>query len=357
MSELETVACRLLSEKQRFILAKIVSRQGSAPRLAGTKMLITREGQIYGTIGGGLLEASTIKAAMDVFAGEPPRFIRFDLTHEVVETMDMICGGETEVFLDLIEPSHENMQIFTRWKHALQNGETCYFTTVTIGDSKDIDQVSRCLIYRNGEVFGKLPDGALNVQELLGRAGESPGMLVITFDRVTMILEQSVKPKEVYIFGAGHVAQPVSQIASMVGFLVFVLDDRIEFANSKRFPDADEVRVIEDFDGALADLCIDEDAFIVILTRGHRHDKTVLIQALKTRAGYIGMISSRRKRDLIYQSLMEQGFTQEDLNRVHAPVGLSIGAETPEEIAVSIVAELIQKRAQLQHQSSVASRC
>ena len=123
-----------------------------------------------------------------------------------------------------------------------------------------------------------------------------------------------------------------------------VLDDRVEYANPGRFTGETEIRVLDSFDD-WAGLPIDAGCYIVILTRGHIHDKTVLGLALRTSAGYIGMIGSRRKRDKIYQALREEGFTQQDINRVYSPIGLDIGAETPEELAVSIVGELIQVRA------------
>jgi len=122
-----------------------------------------------------------------------------------------------------------------------------------------------------------------------------------------------------------------------------VIDDRTEFANAKRFPLAREIRVIESFADCIGDLGGDD--FLVIVTRGHLHDRDVLAQGLRTRAGYIGMIGSRRKRAAIYASLKNDGFTDADLARVHSPIGLPIAADTPEEIAVSIAAELIRVRA------------
>jgi len=134
-------------------------------------------------------------------------------------------------------------------------------------------------------------------------------------------------------------------LAAMVGFRVQVVDDRAVFANTDRFPDAEKIRVIADFDTALKGLPIDRNAFIVIVTRGHLHDQTVLMQALRTKAAYIGMIGSLSKRNHIFNALLKLGFTEADLKRVHAPIGLAIGAETPEEIALSITAELVQTRA------------
>jgi xanthine dehydrogenase accessory factor len=133
-------------------------------------------------------------------------------------------------------------------------------------------------------------------------------------------------------------------MAALAGFRVVVIDDRAEFANAERFPDADEVCIIADFSRALDGLAIDADSYIVIVTRGHAFDRVVLEAALKTDAGYIGMISSRRKRDAIYAALTAEGISIEALARIHSPIGLPIGGETPEEIAVSIVAELISER-------------
>jgi len=130
----------------------------------------------------------------------------------------------------------------------------------------------------------------------------------------------------------------------MVGFHVTVIDDRAEFANHERFPEADTV-IVDGLETVFDQLNVTVASYIVILTRGHLYDQGVVEKSIATKAGYIGMIGSKRKRNLIYQSLLENGIAQEALDRVCSPVGVPINAQTPEEIAVSIVAELIQKRA------------
>lgn len=162
-----------------------------------------------------------------------------------------------------------------------------------------------------------------------------------------LLVEPFYAPDAVYLFGAGHVARHTASLAANVGFRTVVLDDRAELANADRFPAADEVHVLPSFHEPMQRVAIDGRSYVVIVTRGHSHDKTVLSHALRTKACYIGMIGSRRKRDSIYRLLLEEGFQQRDIDRVHCPIGLSIGAETPEEIAVSIVGELIQVRAYL----------
>ena len=157
-------------------------------------------------------------------------------------------------------------------------------------------------------------------------------------------VEPTFVPGTVFLFGAGHVSQQVADLAARVNFRTVVLDDREEFANPQRFPKADQIVVPSSFEQAFAGLEIDSDSYVVIVTRGHLHDKTVLERALRTKAGYIGMIGSRRKRDMLYQALLSEGFTREDIDRVCCPIGLNIGGDTPEEIAVSIVAQLIKVR-------------
>jgi xanthine dehydrogenase accessory factor len=154
-------------------------------------------------------------------------------------------------------------------------------------------------------------------------------------------------PGTLFLFGGGHVSQKLAPLADTLGFRIVVVDDRSEFANPERFPQAEEFVVPDSYENAIQQGDIDAESYLVIVTRGHLHDKTVLAQALRTPAAYIGMIGSIRKRDAIYDELRAVGFTDHDFRRVHSPIGLKIGAESPEEIAVSIAAELIQVRSGL----------
>lgn len=148
-----------------------------------------------------------------------------------------------------------------------------------------------------------------------------------------------------FIFGAGHVAKAVEPILRFVNFKTKVIDDRPEFANRERFPEADDVVVIESFKNAYQNLETDEDSYIVIITRGHMGDYDVLKQSLRRPNAYIGMIGSRNKVATVYSMLREEGFSQEELDKVYSPIGVDIAAETPEEIAISIAAEMIKVRA------------
>jgi xanthine dehydrogenase accessory factor len=345
MNPIPETAARLLDEGQAFVLATIVSRHGSTPRTAGTRMIVTADGRIRGTIGGGLVEANVIEAAGGVLQSKRPLLMPFDLTRSEVAAMDMICGGRLDVLLECVQPGSPAAGVLRGWRDAIGRREACQLVTVIRFAGAAVVDTDHLLIQDRRVVVGgrSLPDDAL--ERILDEGEGAAGLRSVALGGDLAVVETVLPGEIVYLFGGGHVAHSTSRLAAFAGFRVVVVDDRSEFANRERFPDAEEVRVVPDFGVALNGCRHDTEAFVVILTRGHLHDKTVLAQALRTDAGYIGMIGSRRKRDQIYAALGQEGFTEADLQRVSSPIGLPIGAETPEEIAFSIVAELIQVRA------------
>ena len=324
-----------LAEGTPVAAATIVTHEGSTPRSAGSKMIVRGDGTMYGTVGGGLVEAQVLKAATRVLDDGVRGIINFDLTGELAAGADMICGGKLCVFLERIEQGLEG-GLYSELLRCVERGERCLLAVPVHGGP-------RTLVPSHGSSLGaELPDSLLESVKTAGRDLHAPVVFTSLDDR--WFLEPWVGPSPLYIAGAGHVSRPTAQIAALAGFRVTVMDDRPEFANAERFPKAHEI-LTQDLHSCLEGLPLGPDASLVIVTRGHVHDADVLAQALRTPAGYIGMIGSRRKRDSVYQLLRSQGFGDADFARVHCPVGLDIGAETPEEIAVSIVAELIQNRA------------
>lgn len=159
-------------------------------------------------------------------------------------------------------------------------------------------------------------------------------------------VEEYDTPTTAYIYGAGHVALALEPILRFVDFKTVVIDDRAEYANRERFPDAEDVIVLDSFEDSFKDIETDENSYIVIVTRGHMGDYDVLKQAIKKKRAYLGMIGSRKKNETLYQMLRDEyGVTDEEIYNVHAPIGLEIHSETPEEIAISIVGEMINARA------------
>ena len=343
-----------LFEKNRFsVLATIIRQTGSAPRGAGTKFLIMEDGSSCGTIGGGLLEARVVEEAEKVFASHLPGRMEMSFTGKDVAETDMICGGEADVFLEpLFLQNPTQYQIFKQTIQALQQGGKGVLATVVTKARWDGEEVQKMFLGADGEKIGTLRDAreaeegvAAGMQDILRE--NRPSIMVFRDDEgreLEIFVEPVLSDPVVYIFGGGHVSGEIVPLARRGGFKVVVIDDRPEFADPKRFPEANGIFQYP-FEGVMERFPINPSAYLVIVTRGHIHDKTVLTQALQTPAGYVGMIGSRRKRDMIYRALLQEGFSEEDLGRVHSPIGLAIGAETPEEIAVSIVGELIQVRA------------
>ena len=199
--------------------------------------------------------------------------------------------------------------------------------------------------------------GPLHVKHELQKLAESGtrifnGSCFMEVEGLAYVIESIQPPNTIFLFGAGHVSLEFAALSKKAGFRTIVFDDRAEFANANRFPDADEIRICPGYAEVFKGFVLNAGDYVVIMTRGHRFDKEVLAQALQTEAGYIGMIGSRKKRDTIYKELMDQGFKQSVLEKVFCPIGLAIDAETPAEIGVSIVAQLIQHRANRKHHES-----
>lgn len=241
----------ITSRGEQAVLAIVVSSRGSAPRKAGAKMLVMRDGTFIGTVGGGGVEQQVKEKAIEVLKSREPQIAHFDLSGRGEEAA-MICGGEMDVFLEPLLPS-----------------------------------------------------------------------------------------ETLYLFGAGHIAQSTAVMGKMLGFQVVVVDPRPEYNNIERFPDADSL-IVEEYDNAFPKLDVDENSCIVIYTTGHVFDERCLHFAAGTRAKYIGMIGSKKKVKEVKARLLQKGVPKQQLDRVYAPIGIEIGAETPQEIAISVLAEIVK---------------
>ncbi|MFC1901318.1 XdhC family aldehyde oxidoreductase maturation factor [Chloroflexota bacterium] len=344
-SYLAGIICEQLDSGSALVLASIVGLLGSAPQHRGAKMVVGANGKSYGTIGGSILEATVIKEAGNVLGGGQSRMQEFAMNNTDVETPGMICGGTAVVLLDYIRATRASVEFFRHWRDAVLNGKEFYFLTHVRGAGGTVDIVGHSILFADGNLIGDRLPAKEDIENVKAELKNISSTMVLSAGDARIVVDPIRRMGTLYCFGAGHVAMPTAHIAALAGFRVIVLDDRAEYANAGRFPEAHAICVIEDYNQAFAGLEIDVDSFIVILTRGHQHDLVVLEQALRTGAGYIGMISSKKKRKLIYEAIMARGIKKEELERVHSPIGISIGGKTPEEIAVSIVAELIKERA------------
>jgi xanthine dehydrogenase accessory factor len=240
-------------------------------------------------------------------------------------------------------------------REALQRRDEMVLATLLGGPDGDLSLAGRGLVGWRGLVAGSgiLSDrsAARGLEESVVEAAQA----ILGQDRAAWVdlpgggaphralLETLSAPPLLYLFGGGHVSLAVAGVARLAGFRIVVVDDRPAFSNPARFPESDRTLVLP-MGSAFRHLTVDEGSYIVAATRGHQHDEPVIEQALRTPAAYIGMLGSRRKVAIMWERLRKRGVTEEDLARVHAPVGLPIGADTPGEIAVSIVAQMVEVR-------------
>jgi xanthine dehydrogenase accessory factor len=348
MLDIWQAAVDQFSQGRDFILAVILSVRGSSPRHVGTRFLVRDDWSTVSTIGGGLFESEVQRLAMAALKDHVARRAVFSFSGDDCQSKDMICGGEVEVLVECVQASNRAMtSLFERLLALSQRGAPAllFSRLAAVIGSMTAVTVEHVLVEPDGSRTGDFPGVGQVLQTVPEARLLKPAQFLDFPDRADQIFLEYLHPAgTLYVFGGGHVGACVAHLAAYVDFRVIVIDDREEFLARERFPEADRLVTVDSFDEAFSGLAIDSNSFVVIVTRGHSHDRTVLAQALRTDAGYIGMIGSRRKNAIIFQSLLMDGFTREDLERVHAPIGLPIGGETPQEIAVSIVAEMIQNR-------------
>ena len=238
--------------------------------------------------------------------------------------------------------------------------EAAMVTIVSTSGSTPREEGAKMLVRSDGSTLGSVGGGGLEARvcdlaakvikkgkperfqlNLNEKEGKEIGM--ICGGDMEVFIEPVLSPPTVYIFGGGHMSLPVAKIGKLLNFRVVVIDDREEFANPERFPEADVI-IAEDFDNVFPKLNIKKTGIIVVITREHKYDELVLEHALSTPARYIGMLGSKTKNKAVFANLLAKGIPREHLDRVHAPIGLEINAKTPEEIAVSIMAEIIKVR-------------
>lgn len=319
-----------LEKKSGGALATIVKKLGAAPREEGAKMFVGSDGKFYGTVGGGCIEAEIWQEARKVIKTGMAKLLHYTMDGRQLEDEGMICGGNVDIF---VEPVAEKYKALYKAIPDLERHDAGGLLITRFSE----EGFSKSLIKEDGTVFGD-PVGE-EIRADFQRYAREKRPIVLG----DAIIEPLQTSPVLYIFGAGHVSQFVSRVATMVEFNVTVIDDRGEFANRERFPEAERV-IVDDFTRVFEQLSFHGNEYVVILTRGHKHDALVLEQVMKRPSRYVGMIGSKRKTRMVMDYMRQQGFHDKMLESVHAPIGIAINSETPQEIAVSIAAELIKVR-------------
>ncbi len=337
-------AQRLTSNGEPFLLATVVHTKGSAPQKAGARMLVRTDGSFLGTLGGGCVEGDIWYLAREMLAEKsPPRFKTYTLNETMAAQDGLICGGTMYFFLRPVYPGSRFADQIPRILEALSGGKPLVSATLvdTPSGSPGESLLSDELSAENQPNGFALLAAALTEHRQLAAFGEKH--FLRQPDGRGIYLEGFTTAPLLVILGAGHVGKAVCKLAVDVGLQVVIIDDRADFANRERFPEATTV-IAADFAAGIRQLTLNANSYILVATRGHRYDDDALQAALNTPASYIGLLGSKRKSLLIYESLREKGISEDALQRVHAPVGLDIGAISPAELAVSIIAEIIAVR-------------
>jgi xanthine dehydrogenase accessory factor len=314
-------------------LASVAKRHGSLPMSATAKMLVTAGGARIGTVGGGCLEAEIIERALDVIERRVPALSSHSLNAELAGDYGLTCGGTAEMVIEPVYPDAVLHAVYSAAAACVARGESGVIATsldwsvAAVKGFKDATDDKRIV-------------GDLSLRDAL--VGFDTSSEVPVLDGGLLVERVAGKPRLV-VFGAGHVGAKIAEAAAFAGWRVTVVDDRADFADALRLPFAERA-VVCDFHDVVSAVTLDADTFVVIATRGHQHDVVLAGQLAGRGLRYLGMLGSRRKKALTEKVLRQWDVSDDDIARIHAPVGIAIGADTPEEIAVSVVAELIAVR-------------
>ena len=319
MKDLLEAIITQLREGKRAMLATIVEQRGSAPRGVGTAMVVAEDGGQTGTVGGGSMEHRVRQDAVELIRENASVLEPYEIH---ADEKDVYSGGVTILFR--LFSGEQGLLLAESVLDALKHGESrylvCNLAQQNAFETNLMDAVAIC---------ARMGLDCPPQQTLI--SGNEPGYLI----------EPIFPAPRVILFGGGHVAQMMARQLALLDYRVWVVEDRAEFATRVFFPSAE--RVIHcAYDEAEELLQISNRDHVIVMSRGHETDYQILRRVLRSAADYIGCIGSKKKIALTRERLLADGLTQEQLNRLHAPIGLAIGAETPAEIAVSVAAELIQ---------------
>lgn len=320
-------------------LATLVGVRGSAPRDPGAALAVTNSGELAGSVSGGCVEAALVDEAAEVLRGAPARLVEYGISDADAQAVGLTCGGRLRIFVERLAPdfaaavSQEGLNdrllaLAVRLNGADAGARLCVFSERTIGTLGNVNLDRAVIAEARATISSTLPE-----TRSYGLDGEPIG-------EVEIFLQRVASAPNMYVFGAIDFTHAMVHAAKFLGYHVTVCDARPAFATRERFPDADSVAVRwpDDF---LRDAPIDERTALIVLTHDEKFDIPLLHAALQSRAGYIGAMGSRKTHERRVEQLREAGLSEEQLARLNAPIGLDIGARTPQETAISICAEVI----------------
>lgn len=349
MRELTADLERWRGDGRRIAVARVVGVEGSGPRPPGAVMAVTEAGEVAGSVSGGCVEGAVVEVALEVLASGRPRMSTFGYSDEDAFAVGLTCGGTVHVFVSDLSSWDP---IYGALRDALAGDEAAALATVITGE----DLGSTLLVRPDAPVLGTLGDPGLDRVVARDALGELASGTTTTRhygphgearqDEVSIFVESFAPAPRMLVFGAVDFTAALVRVAKVLGYRVTVCDARPMFATTTRFPLADEV-VVDWPDRHLRSVhppLGPQDA-VCVLTHDHKFDVPALVAAVATDAGYIGAMGSRRTHAERVERLREEGLSDKEVARIFGPIGLDLGARTPEETAISICAEIIAQRA------------
>jgi xanthine dehydrogenase accessory factor len=323
---------RFRERGEPFALATVVATRRSAPRPVGSTLVVSAGGELCGSVSGGCVENEVYGNAQEVLAGGPARLLSYGISDDLALSVGLPCGGEIDVFVEQADPA-----LVDRLVQVAESGEPAVRLTVIAGE----DVGSELLVLENGETLGSGPEGlAAYAQELI-RGGRSQ---VLELEGRTVFADVYGPPPTLIVYGAVDTAEALCRAANGLGWRTVVADARGKFATPERLPSADEV-IVAWPEEAFAQVGLDYTTAVVVLTHDDKFDVPALGAALASDAFYVGALGSRRNQERRRERLLEAGLDEELLDRMSGPCGLDIGASSPAETALSILAEILARRA------------
>jgi xanthine dehydrogenase accessory factor len=348
MREVFHEAVNELGKGEPVVVATVVRTKGSTPQKPGAKLLVRRDGSGVGTLGGGCVEGDIWFAAKELMKGGGGAEHRdYELNEELAAEDGLVCGGTMYFLIDPIYEAGHYLPYARRIDDAYRGGPAVALASlIKTAEGHATPVGAKLFVQEDGGTEGSLGSPDLD-REAAKRAGELMALgkneYVTAKSGAEYFIEAYTTPPQLVLCGGGHVAKAIAPLAKTLGFRVFVTDDREEFAGKERFPEAD-ILLVEKPEQALPQLPINQNTFIIVATRGHRYDNVALAAAARTPARYVGLIGSKRKVILIYEDLMRTGVPIERIREIRSPIGLDIHARTPDEIALSVMAEVLMFR-------------
>lgn len=350
MNNIYTDIISRLEEGQKLVLGTLLKTRGSTPQIPGATAIFNADGLVSGTLGGGIIEAEATKLSQEVVGTSQSVLEEINLSGQVNDKKGAICGGSATFVLDACP--QDSINVFQKIKVSLEKRESgVLFSLVRLSKGQQVS-----VLRYWGTTPGQLPKnfvpkyrlGQSEILQILNNKKsqviESNHPLDSTEEKHILFAEPLFPKSELLIVGAGHIGQVLCHLGDLSGFEVTVLDNRPELATSERLPDASRI-IVNKIDEGFREVNITKNMHIVIVTQGHREDAEAMACCIQSEAAYIGMIGSKRKITLIREKLISESIcTGADFDRVYAPIGIEIHSETVAEIAVSIIAQLIDIR-------------